>query len=425
MNVRAKILANLATVVIVVCITSVLAFDAGKYPTKKRFGPISTFATVIGEMPTAVKSLIFDLPEYLKSSADLPSSVNTLEKDIYALHTFGPTNQAKLVNLRNDKVVKTWQLGENKPFPNARYFARMLPDSALFVYVHEGDWAGVISPQSTVVWERKGDLVYHHSAEILEGKIWICARDHGYLHRYGSTVLDTFNINERKGIGVMDEVILGIDLQTGTTTDSISMLEVFAKNELNPIYKSYYGPAHGDCFHLNDIQPVTFTDTINGYQRGDLLLSNRTQNELLHIRPSSLEVLHTFNEGLSSQHDVDVVGDSTIICFNNNSPSLFELQFDAFDKEHHGIYSEVVAFDLKGNRKAELEVSAALTEHKIYTSTEGLQTFLGDGYVAIEEQNEFIVYIFKDGELVYKNALNYFGKTEFAEIPNWTKFYKP
>ena len=421
----AKLIANIAGLLIVVFFTTILAFDAGKYPAKNRFGALSKVVSIIGETPSAVKTMLFELPEYLKATQEFAPPVNLLEEDIYALHTFGPTNEAKLINLRTDRVIGTWDLGEHKPYPNARYFAQLLPDSSLFAYVHEGDWAGVISSTNEVIWERSGDLVYHHSAEIQSGKIWICARDHGYLHTYGNATLDTFFINDSKGIGVMDEVILGLDLETGATTDSISMLEVFAKNELNPVYKSYYGPAHGDCFHLNDIQPVTFTDTILGYEMGDLLISNRTQNELLHLRPSTLEILHSFSEGLSSQHDVDILGDSAIICFNNHSPSLFDLQFSVENDQHEGIYSEVAAFDLSGNRKTELGISNQMTAEKIYTSTEGLQEFLGNGYVAIEEQNEFNVYIFKDDALVYKNALNYFGKTEYVEIPNWTRFYRP
>lgn len=425
MNKGAHFIANLATVLIVVFFTTILAFDAGKHPAKNKFGPLTRVVSIIGESPATVKSMLFDLPEYLKAQKEFAPPINMLEDDVYALHTFGPTNEAKLINLKTDKVIKTWDLGEHKPYPNARYFAQLLTDSSLFVYVHEGDWAGLINSVNEVIWERSGDLVYHHSAEIIDGKIWICARDQGYLHTYGSATLDTFFINESNGIGVMDEVVLGIDLETGAIVDSISMLEVFAKNELNPVYKSYYGPAHGDCFHLNDIQPVTFTDTVYNYERGDLLISNRTQNELLHLRPSTLEVLHTFSEGLSSQHDVDILGDSAIICFNNHSPSLFELQFKTENDQHEGIYSEVAVFDLSGDRRTELAISKQMTAEKIYTSTEGLQEFLGSGYVAIEEQNEFVVYIFKDNTLAYKNALNYFGKEEFVEIPNWTRFYLP
>ena len=122
---------------------------------------------------------------------------------------------------------------------------------------------------------------------------------------------------------------------------------------------------------------------------------------------------------------MDILGDSTIICFNNHSPSLFELQFNFQNDQHEGIYSEVAAFELRGDRKNELAISNQMSAERIYTSTEGLQEFLGNGYVAIEEQNEFTVYIFKDNALVYKNALNYFGKTEYVEIPNWTRFYRP
>lgn len=425
MNKGAKRFANLATGLIIVFFTTLLAYDAGKNPAKDRFGVVSTALKTVGELPTIAKQLLFELPEYLKEAPASDAEINLLDTDIYALHTFGPTNEAKLVNLRNDEVIKTWNWDDKKPFPNARYFAQLLPDSNLFVYVHEGDWAGVVATNNEVLWERSGDLVYHHSAEIIKGKIWICARDQEYLFGYGQLTLDTFRINHRSAIGVMDEVILGIDLATGATTDSISMLDVFAANQLNPIYKSYYGPAHGDCFHLNDIQPITFNDTVHNYRAGDILISNRTQNELLHLRPETMEVLHVFNEGLSSQHDVDIVGDTAIICFNNNSPSLFELSLDVASEDHEGIYSETAFFALDGSRTSERRLANAMANAQIYTATEGLQEYLGDGYVAVEEQNQFNVYIFKDHKVVYKRALNYFGKAEYSEIPNWTRFYRP
>lgn len=416
----AKFIANTAAALLLVIFSIVLGFDAGK-GNDSRFGVVSSVTTAIGNLPATAKMLLAPHPDYV-FPADEISQLNQLTQDVFALHTFGPENRAVLVNLRNDAVVKTWDLGEHKPYPNARYFAQMLPDSSLFAYVHEGDWMGRIASDGTLLWERNAELIYHHSAERFEDRVWICARDVEYLHDYGSVTMDTVMLNEHVGYGVMDEVMLEVDLATGATTDSISMLELFAANDLNPIFKSFYGPAFGDCFHLNDIQPVTFTDTVHGYEPGDLLVSNRTQNELLHVRPSTLEVLHVFNQGLSSQHDVDLLGDSLVVCFNNNSPSLFADEIAVDAPEHMGTYSHTAAFDLSGER-VDFDLTHYMQREKIYTSTEGLQQHLENGLVAVEAQNRFCIYIFDGETLVYRDGLNYFGSEEYVEIPNWTRFY--
>jgi len=416
----AKFIANTAAALLLVIFSIVLGFDAGK-GNDSRFGVVSSVTTAIGNLPATAKMLLASHPDYV-FPADEISQLNELTQDVFALHTFGPENRAVLVNLRNDAVVKTWDLGEHKPYPNARYFAQMLPDSSLFAYVHEGDWMGRIAADGTLLWERNAELIYHHSAERFEDSVWICARDVEYLHDYGSVTMDTVMLNEHVGYGVMDEVMLEVDLATGATTDSISMLELFAANDLNPIFKSFYGPAFGDCFHLNDIQPVTFTDTVHGYESGDLLVSNRTQNELLHVRPSTLEVLHVFNQGLSSQHDVDLLGDSLVVCFNNNSPSLFAGEIAVDAPEHMGTYSHTAAFDLSGER-VDFDLTGYMQREKIYTSTEGLQQHLKNGLVAVEAQNRFCIYIFDGETLVYRDGLNYFGSEEYVEIPNWTRFY--
>jgi hypothetical protein len=415
-----KTIANTSVAILLIVFSVILGFDAGK-GNDSRFGVISTLSSVVGSIPNTVKKLLAPYPDYVFPASEIVA-LNTLKEDVYALHTFGPENQAILVNLRNDEVIKTWNLGEHKPYPNARYFAQMLPDSSLFVYVHEGDWMGRIDADGSLLWERSAELIYHHSAERLDEHIWICARDVEYLHDYGKITLDTVMLNNKVGYGVMDEVMLEVDLATGATTDSISMLELFAANDLNPIFKSFYGPASGDCFHLNDIQPVTFTDTLNDYLPGDLLVSNRTQNELLHVRPSTLEILHYFNEGLSSQHDVDLLGDSLVVCFNNNSPSLFAGEIAVDAPEHMGTYSHTAAFDLSGNA-VNIDLKDYMLREHIYTTTEGLQQHLENGLVAVEAQNRFCIYIFDGETLVYRDGLNYFGSEEYVEIPNWTRFY--
>lgn len=418
-----RIIAQLATLLIAVVFAIILGKDVGEGNT--RFGALSQLVSTVGDIPKIVKSLAAPHPEYVLPKEAFSEPVYQLNHDIYAVHTFGPTNEAALVNLRNREIIKSWAFENHKPFPNARYFAQMLPDSSLFIYVHEGDWMARLKPNGSIMWEKSGELVYHHSAEFTTHEsVWICARDHGYLHNYGTTMLDTLYLNSQNAYPMMDEVLLEVDLQTGATLDSLSLLEFFLTNDLNPVYKSFYGPAYGDALHLNDIEPINFTDSVNNYLPGDLLVSNRTQNEILHIRPNTKTLLHTFSTGLYSQHDVDIVGDTLITCFNNNAPSLFDgrVHGDFSKTPHLGIHSKVGSFRLDGT-PAPHPLNTAFAAQQLYSETEGLIQNLGNGWTAVEEQNAFTLYIFHGDTLKFKDGLNYFGDSEYYEIPNWTHFY--
>jgi hypothetical protein len=410
-------MANLSGLVLVALLAIVLGYDAGKG--NERLGVISKTAAFIGQLPHELAAL-FKTPPYVRLASEVPA-FNELEEDVFAVHTFGPSNEAILVNLRTDSIHRRWNLGDHKPFPNSRYFALLLPDSSLLAYVHEGDWIGRFSPEGELLWEEQGQRVYHHSAEILGDDLWICGRDLHYLYQYGKSSLDTFFLNEREAYPLIDEHMVLLDWTTGKVKQEISMTELFEKNQLNPILNSAYGPAYGDAFHLNDIQPVTFTDTIENFAPGDLLVSNRTQNALLHVRPSTREILHTYKDGLYSQHDVDIWGDSLIVCFNNRGPSLFELSYQGDFSEHQGIYSQLGAFDLKGNPIG-MKQNAWFENEHLYSSTEGLTQLLPGGYLCVEEQNNFTIYVFKDGILKYRGGLNYFASPDYVEIPNWTQF---
>ena len=49
-----------------------------------------------------------------------------------------------------------------------------------------------------------------------------------------------------------------------------------------------------------------------------MFLSIRNRSVIIHFRPSTNKVLRVINGPFISQHDVDILNDSTISVFNNN-----------------------------------------------------------------------------------------------------------
>ncbi len=94
---------------------------------------------------------------------------------------------------------------------------------------------------------------------------------------------------------------------------------LYGEAEFDPLDRTHtrVENADHDPFHSNDIDPYLGEDS-GLFQRGDLVLSLRSLNLVVVVRPSTLEVVW-YAYGLASrQHDPDFVGDDTIVLFDNN-----------------------------------------------------------------------------------------------------------
>ena len=78
-----------------------------------------------------------------------------------------------------------------------------------------------------------------------------------------------------------------------------------------------------------------------------------------------------------------------------------------------------MAYDLKNERLYPYE-KKVYDEHQIQTFTEGMQEVLADGSLWIEEQNSGKLWVFKNGELLYKNVLPSQHEGHH-HLSNWTR----
>ena len=97
----------------------------------------------------------------------------------------------------------------------------------------------------------------------------------------------------------------------------------------------------GDPFHLNDIEPIKSDGEY--WNKGDLFLSLRNLSLIIHYRPSSNKILKLIRGPFFQQHDVDIISDSKIALFNNNS-KVYKL------KRSDNRNSNVVIYDFKTSK---------------------------------------------------------------------------
>ena len=135
-----------------------------------------------------------------------------------------------------------------------------------------------------------------------------------------------------------------------------------------------------DPFHTNDIDE--YLDEGQGlFQRGDLLLSLRSQNLLLVVRPATRRIVW-YAYGLTSrQHDPDYQSSASIVVYDNNfhNPHSRILLLEA-----SASVAPVTGF---GTRRSELVGDAG--GHAFQQLTEGYQFYLDDGRSMIVSAHDF------------------------------------
>lgn len=177
-----------------------------------------------------------------------------------------------------------------------------------------------------------------------------------------------------------------------------------------------------DPFHLNDVQPAL--STTKYWNRGDVFMSFRNMSAVLQYRPNTGEVIRVITGPFYAQHDVDFVNDSTIALFNNNSHNMMQFNKSNWPKVDEQVdlgkfYSHILEYDLARQEFTYIE-KATFDENQIFTYTEGLFESLPGGGYFIEEQNDAVIWVIRDGEVLYKNVLD--SQHEgYHHLSNWTR----
>ena len=297
----------------------------------------------------------------------------------------------------------------------------MLEDKSVVSFITNRSPLFRLDSASNVMW-RQDSLSFHHAINrAADGSLWACtmrwergARHIAYRGRYRMG---------GKTVHFLDNSIARIDAQTGHILEVHSMLEVLKANGLDHLILRSGDPQ--DPLHLNDVEPALYSSAF--FEADDLFLSFRNLQCVLQFRPSTGEVIRVIDGPLASQHDVDIVNDSTLVIFNNNVQENNGVYTNKGDKypvskdevELAQYHSQMTLFDLASESFTPL-YSELMAEQGIMTSSEGLQEALPGGRWFLEEQNSGELWVVGPEGVLYHDvhASHHDGH---HHLPNWTR----
>jgi len=364
-----------------------------------------TFFTTLPDRLVIAKEAVERLPLVYVPSPENFEPVNTLEEDVNVLISYANANWKRTIaikNLRTGEELKTWQVDRLANPHNRIMHSLMLPDSSIIYSLNGVTGLIKIDKNSERLW--KQDTIAHHHAINMgaNGTFWAntYTKDNGEHIYYGAK----FSIDGRE-FPFIDNTITQFDAETGRILYHKSVTEILIENDLTHLLIKSDSP--GDPLHINDVQPV-LTDS-DLMKIGDVFISSRTSSWIMHYRPSTGEVIELIEGPFMSQHDVDIESDSTIIFFNNGGQTL---KGERPDQHRLGKNLIVVDEQFSGIQRYYLQTGKfehveqpVFNENQIFSFTESLVDELPSGGYFIEEQNSSVLWVVKDGEVLYKNIL--------------------
>jgi hypothetical protein len=273
-----------------------------------------------------------------------------------------------------------------------------------------------IDPSGKIIW-KNDSLVIHHGMNLnKDGDIWACSILPGKAS--GKYILGD------KEVFYNDYRITKFDNETGEILFDKSITEILKENNLsNYLFKS---ADIKEPIHLNDVQPAL--KTTQYYQEDDVFISLRNISMILHYRPSTNELINMLEGPFINQHDVDILNDSTLVIFNNNT--YVDIKRDS--REPHEdttrlvnagkFYSNIVSYSFRSDNFSFIGDSV-FRANKIFTINEGLIEFIDPDTYFVEEQNSGLLWVISDDKVIYKNVLKsrYEG---YHHLSNWTRIVK-
>ncbi len=394
------------------------------------FGALNGVVEFLAGFPDRFKQSVEEvqtLPQtFIKTPPDFVP-VHGLEEDVLVLTAYSDDRDGRTIavrNLRNGEELYQWQLpaslGPIKPHWRVHH-PLLLEDKSVVSFITNRSPLFRLDSASNVMW-RQDSLSFHHAVNrAADGSLWACTmrwerggRHIGYRGRYrmgGRTV------------HFLDNSIARIDAQTGHIIELHSMLEVLKANGLDHLILRSGDPQ--DPLHLNDVEPALHASVF--FERDDLFLSFRNLQCVLQFRPSTGEVIRVIDGPLASQHDVDILDDSTLVIFNNNVQENNGIHINKGDKypvskdevELAHYHSEMTQYDLGTGTFTPL-LADLMAEGGIMTTSEGLQEVLPGGRWFLEEQNSGELWVVGPEGVLYHDvhASHHDGH---HHLPNWTR----
>lgn len=348
--------------------------------------------------------------------------INKLEKDLIVLSTYSDTSDSRtivLLNLKNDSILRKWTF-KNQNGQYARIVNPILhPDGTLIYNYYYTKYPGLFKIDSAgeILWQSDTLLIHHGMNLNKDGDIWACTQIPGW-RATGKYFLG--------GVEVFynDYTITKFENETGEILFHKSITELLAENNLaNYIFKS---ADTKEPIHLNDVQPAL--KTTKYFKEDDVFISLRNVHLILHYRPSTNELINVLEGPFINQHDVDILNDSTLVIFNNNTYADISREgkkpHDHLDRPVNAgeFFCNIISYDLK-NKSYSVIGENVFKENEIFTMNEGLMEFLTPDTYFVEEQNPGILWVIKGDEVIYKNVIKSQHKGHH-HLPNWTRIVK-
>ena len=241
----------------------------------------------------------------------LSVEINLLNEDLFIMNTVRNASEPfiEIRNLRNDSIINCIAIPKELGTTDYRQrYAACLNDrkDLVCVFVTNGNKIGLFDlKKQKYTWFRSIDsITLHHRIQFQENNIIVNIRKRDF---------SKINNLSTEGYAIID----------GKTGDFIKKWLV-PYSQIPSIIEFQGTKISGDWdyWHLNDVEIVNLNGQRSGVlETGDVLLSSRSLNAILHVREDSIIASYT---GLFfKQHDVDIVNANTISVFNNNSHDVY------------------------------------------------------------------------------------------------------
>ena len=340
------------------------------------------------------RNALLVLPRYDHSLGRSVVDIIDLD-DFKVIHTY-KHDIAKM----NDQVTNTKEFPrikiDNSPIRFRYMHPLILEDGSL---ISEGGYSVLhkIDICSNLLWINDEEAFHHSKMLDHEGNIWANG-----LMKPQSKHVKKYSIED-----FLDESLIKIDI-SGQILLNKSVTELLIENDIVHDNFALTTSLSGEFnpIHINDIEPA-FTDT-EFWKKGDIFLSIRDQNSIVHYRPSTNKVINYITGPFAQQHDVDIISDREISIFNNNN---------FYDNNKH---SEVLIYNFETKIFKKL-FNDQLQKENFKTISQGLSHILKDGSLMVEEQNHGRIILFnnkgeKEWEFVNKDKNGDIGFVSWSRI---------
>ena len=329
-----------------------------------------------------------------RSDGDLKRAVVEIRRisNFELLHTFAPSIKEIHESTNYSKEMSPLKFELNKE----RYYfwSPVITNNGDLIF-HSQSPLVKIDFCSNVKWVND-KYIFHHAINLDKHEnIYVPIKI--YPHTLDKILVgENFDSYEDDGIAILD--------QNGNISFQKSVSKILIENNLKhrlfAQHKYRYDP-----IHLNDIQPINKNSEF--WEEGDVFISLRNQSSVILYRPKSNKIIKIIEGKFALQHDVDVLSDSEISIFNNNS-------YFNYKNEKIVENNQLLKFDFRNNNFNSI-IENSFKKYQIKTPVQGSSHILEDGSILIEDnENLSIFYFNKQGELIWR----------FNNLSNDKKLYK-